>query len=160
MLILPISFFQASNSGHTRLLYRRHRALKPRFEKVLSAFLHIVVQNFGNNKSWPFEYHCSKLLLPAKIGFCAESIEHWIFALRRFLMVTGNHSVLENCGSIFHTDEKSNTFELVLQCFPPQIINNKFCKDCSKVNCGIIQGWKLWFPIHKKATLFSLLWPA
>ena len=50
MLTLPTSFFQASNSGHTWFLRRRHRALKPRFERVLSAFPHIVVQNFGNNK--------------------------------------------------------------------------------------------------------------
>ena len=134
MLTLPISFFQASNSGHTWFLCRRHRAMKPRFEKVLlaflhivvqnfgnikcsplptsffqasesgqkwflcwrftalklrfekvlAAFLHIVVQNFGNSKCWPFQYHSSKLLIPATRGFCAEGIEQWNLALRRF----------------------------------------------------------------------------
>ena len=67
MLTIPISFFQSSNSGHTWFLRRRHKALKPRFEKVLSAFLHIVVQNFRNNRCWSFQFHSSKLLNPATI---------------------------------------------------------------------------------------------
>ena len=83
MLTIPIPFFQASNSGHTWFLCRRHRALEPHFVKVLSAFLRIIVQKFGNNKCWPFQFHSSELLIPAKSGFCTEGIQHCSFALRR-----------------------------------------------------------------------------
>ena len=90
MLIISISFFRASNSGHTWFLCRRHRALKPRFEKVLSAFLHIVVQNFGNNKCWPSQFHSSELLIPTRSGLCAEGIEHWNQVLRRFVSISSH----------------------------------------------------------------------
>ena len=80
----PISFFQAPNSRWKWFLCRRHRALELRFEKVLSAILHITLQTFSNNNCWQFQFHSSKLPIAAKSGFCAEGIEHWSFALRRF----------------------------------------------------------------------------
>ena len=55
------------------------------------------------------------------------------------------YSSLENCGSIVHTYEKSNIFEFILECFPPQIINIELYKHCLKANDGILECWKLWF---------------
>ena len=84
LIIVPNSFFQTSNSGHKWSLCRRHGALNPRLERVLSSFLHIVVQNFRNNDCWPFHFRFSNLVNPAKSSFCAEGMEHWILALRGF----------------------------------------------------------------------------
>ena len=74
MLTIPIPFFRASNSGQKWFLCRKHRALKPRFEQVLSAFLHIVVQNFGNNRCSPFQIHSFELLNPDTRGFCTKGM--------------------------------------------------------------------------------------
>ena len=77
LIIVPNSFFQTSNSGHKWSLCRRHGALNLRLERVLSSFLHIVVQNFRNNDCWPFHFRFSNLVNPAKSSFCAEGMEHW-----------------------------------------------------------------------------------
>ena len=76
MLTNPILVFQASNSVQKWFLYRKHKALQTHFETVLSAFLQIVLQKFGNNRCWPFQFHSSKLQIPSKSGFCAEGAKH------------------------------------------------------------------------------------
>ena len=84
MFTISNSFFQVSNSGQKWFLCRRHRELKPHFEKVLTALLHIVVQNFGNNRCSPFQIRSSELLIPATRGFCADGKEHWNLPLESF----------------------------------------------------------------------------
>ena len=76
MLTIPFSFFRACNLGEKSFLCRRHRTLEARFETVLSAFLQILVQNFGKNKCSRFHFHSSELPISLRRGFCTEGVEH------------------------------------------------------------------------------------
>ena len=78
MLILPNSFSEVCESGQKYVLCQRQRALNPHIGKVFLEFLRIIVQNFRNNRCWPFQFRPSKCPIPATRCFSAEVMQNWI----------------------------------------------------------------------------------